>query len=148
MHASAGRPSGLAWLSCVLPIGQSEWVTERGRFPEIPECLGRFASSSSLCSPFRRFTTSGTPTPSRGSTRDVNADSLGRYRIESKLGEGGMGVVWRAHDPQLGRDVALKVLPDALVADPEARARMLREARAVAALNHPNILGVYDVGEA
>jgi len=78
----------------------------------------------------------------------VNVDSLGRYRIESKLGEGGMGVVWRAHDPQLGRDVALKVLPDALVADPEARARMLREARAVAALNHPNILGVYDVGEA
>jgi len=78
----------------------------------------------------------------------VNADMLGRYSIESKLGEGGMGVVWRAHDPQLGRDVALKVLPDALVADPDARARLLREARAVAALNHPNILGVYDAGEA
>jgi len=74
--------------------------------------------------------------------------SLGRYRIEEKLGEGGMGVVWRAYDPQLQRDVALKVLPDALVADPEARARMLREARAVAALNHPNVLTVYDVGEA
>jgi len=39
VHASAGRPSGLAWLSCVLPIGQSEWVTERGRFPEIPVCV-------------------------------------------------------------------------------------------------------------
>lgn len=74
--------------------------------------------------------------------------SLGRFRIEEKLGEGGMGVVWRAYDPQLERDVALKVLPDALVTDPEARARMLREARAVAALNDPHVLTVYDVGEA
>jgi len=74
--------------------------------------------------------------------------SIGRYRIEAKLGEGGMGVVWRAHDPQLRRDVALKVLPDEMVADDVARARLLREARAAAALNHPNILTVYDVGEA
>jgi len=74
--------------------------------------------------------------------------SIGRYRIEAKLGEGGMGVVWRAHDPQLRRDVALKVLPDEMVADGVARARLLREARAAAALNHPNILTVYDVGEA
>ena len=73
---------------------------------------------------------------------------LDRYRIEGKLGEGGMGVVWRAHDPNLRRDVALKVLPDPLVADAEARARLLREARAAAALNHPNILTIYDVGEA
>src|SRR5262249_9194936 len=70
------------------------------------------------------------------------------FRIEEKLGEGGMGVVWRAHDPELHRDVALKVLPDARVADPDARARLLREARAAAALNHPNVLTVYDVGEA
>lgn len=74
--------------------------------------------------------------------------SLGRYRIDARLGEGGMGVVWRAHDPHLGRDVALKVLPDERVSDAEARARLLREARAAAALNHPRILTVYDVGEA
>jgi serine/threonine-protein kinase len=74
--------------------------------------------------------------------------NFGRYRIEAKLGAGGMGVVWRAHDPQLGRDVALKVLPDAMVADADARARLLREARAVAALNYAHILTIYDVGEA
>jgi len=78
----------------------------------------------------------------------MRGTSLGRFRIEEKLGEGGMGVVWRAHDPELHRDVALKVLPDARVADPDARARLLREARAAAALNHPNVLTVYDVGEA
>ena len=59
-----------------------------------------------------------------------------------------MGVVWRAHDPGLRRDVALKVLPDAMVADSEARTRLLREARAAAALNHPHILTIFDVGEA
>jgi len=73
---------------------------------------------------------------------------LGRYRIDARLGEGGMGVVWRAHDLQLGRDVALKVLPDSRVADADSRARLLREARAAAALGHPNIVTVYDVGEA
>ena len=73
---------------------------------------------------------------------------LGRYRIEERLGAGGMGVVWRGHDPELRRDVALKVLPDALVADGDARARLLREARAAAALNHPAILTVHDAGEA
>ena len=73
---------------------------------------------------------------------------LGRYRIEGRLGAGGMGVVWRAHDPELRRDVALKVLPDAMVADADARTRLLREARAAAALSHPAILTIYDVGEA
>ena len=73
---------------------------------------------------------------------------LGRYRIQGMLGAGGMGVVWRAHDPRLRRDVALKVLPDAMVADADARTRLLREARAAAALSHSNILTIYDVGEA
>jgi TolB-like protein/Tfp pilus assembly protein PilF len=73
---------------------------------------------------------------------------FGSYTITAKLGAGGMGVVWLAHDERLGRDVALKMLPDALVADPGARARLLREARAASALNHPNILTVHEVGEA
>ena len=72
---------------------------------------------------------------------------LGRYAIVSALGAGGMGEVYRAHDPRLGRDVAIKVLPTTLASDPEAMARFRHEARAVAALSHPNIVAIYDVGE-
>ncbi len=73
---------------------------------------------------------------------------LGPYRIVALLGAGGMGEVYRAHDPRLGRDVAIKVLPPELAADPDRLRRFEREARAVAALNHPNILAVFDVGVA
>ena len=61
------------------------------------------------------------------------------YRIVEKIGEGGMGVVWRAATRRLDRDVAIKVLPDALAADPERLARFEREAKLLATLNHPNI---------
>ena len=71
---------------------------------------------------------------------------LGPYEILSPLGAGGMGEVYRARDPRLGRDVALKILPADVSSDPERRARFEQEARAAAALNHPNILGIYDVG--
>lgn len=67
------------------------------------------------------------------------AESFGPYRLVGKLGEGGMGAVYRAHDTKLGRDVALKVLPDAFASDPERIARFEREARTLAALNHPNV---------
>ncbi len=69
------------------------------------------------------------------------------YRLIEKIGEGGMGVVWRAEDTKLGRQVALKVLPQSMAADPDRRARFEREARAVAALNHPNIVTLYSVEE-
>ena len=71
---------------------------------------------------------------------------LGPYEIVSLLGAGGMGEVYRARDPRLGRDVAIKILPDHLATDRDALARFEREARAIAALSHPNILAVFDVG--
>jgi serine/threonine protein kinase len=78
----------------------------------------------------------------------VAGQTLSFYEIVAPLGAGGMGEVYRARDTRLGRDVALKVLPEALRADPERRARFLREARAVAKLNHPHIAQIHDVGEA
>jgi len=68
---------------------------------------------------------------------------LGSYEVVDKLGEGGMGVVWRAHDAQLGRDVALKVLPEAFSLVPERLARFEREAKLLAALNHTSIAQIY-----
>ena len=73
---------------------------------------------------------------------------LAHYRILEKLGAGGMGEVYRAHDEQLDREVAIKVLPADSFADATARARLLREARAAAALNHPAICTIHEVGEA
>ena len=72
--------------------------------------------------------------------------TLGHYRIVDKIGEGGMGEVYRAHDERLDRDVAIKVLPVSVAQDPERIARFEREAKAVARLDHPNILAIHDFG--
>ncbi len=72
--------------------------------------------------------------------------SLLHYRLVEKIGAGGMGEVWRAVDSRLGREVAVKVINERLANDPDALARFEREARAVAALSHPNVLALYDVG--
>ena len=74
-------------------------------------------------------------------------DRLGPYEILAPIGAGGMGEVYRARDSRLDRDVAVKVLPERLASDPQALVRFEREAKAVAALSHPNILAIHDVGE-
>src|SRR5438105_9939472 len=76
----------------------------------------------------------------------VTGTKLGRYEIRSKIGAGGMGEVYRARDEKLNRDVAIKVLPAPLSQDEDRLRRFEQEAQAAGALNHPNILAVYDVG--
>src|SRR5215471_428172 len=72
---------------------------------------------------------------------------IAHYRILSKLGEGGMGAVYRATDTKLARDVAIKVLPEPFAADADRLARLTREAQVLASLNHPHIAAIYGVEE-
>src|SRR5687767_10876398 len=79
---------------------------------------------------------------------DMSGRALGGYRLDASLGAGGMGEVFRSHDAKLGRDVAIKILPPAFTSHPDRLARFEREARMLAALNHPNICAIYGFEEA
>jgi Tol biopolymer transport system component len=85
---------------------------------------------------------------SEGTPAAMSGHTLGAYHLQALLGAGGMGEVYRARDMKLGRDVAIKILPRAMTSDPDRLARFEREARMLAALNHPNICAIYGLEEA
>jgi serine/threonine protein kinase/HAMP domain-containing protein len=88
----------------------------------------------------------GEKMPAGGGT-DAPVRQVGRYLVRSRVGRGGMATVYKAHDPQIGRDVAIKFLHASLAEDEDCKMRFLREARAAGGLSHPNIVVVHDVGE-
>jgi eukaryotic-like serine/threonine-protein kinase len=104
---------------------------------------GRKGGSNAAAAPAEPRTLPG----AAGTTADGVVNTVGRYRVGQRIGRGGMASVFRAHDPSIGRDVALKFLHASLCEDAECRSRFLREARAAGGLSHPNIVVVHDVGE-
>ena len=120
-----------------------------------PQCRSEVSEESQFCSKCgTRVSSAGSGASATRTIRTTKLDTLvgtalaGKYQIEGEIGRGGMGIVCRAQDLKLKRPVALKFLPPDFAADPETRERFVIEAQAAAALSHPNICTIYEVGEA
>lgn len=122
-----------------------------GEMPSITAANSRLAQLAATHPPgsssAQPRTGAGDTLPGSRAAGDVPQRQVGRYQILGTLGRGGMASVYQAHDPGIGRDVALKFLHSTLCEDSDCRARFLREARAAGGLSHPNIVTVHDVGE-
>ncbi|HVS15708.1 MAG TPA: alpha/beta fold hydrolase [Thermoanaerobaculia bacterium] len=110
--------------------------------------LGRLETGGALRGGIARSLVRELEHQDRGGRREIEiGDTVGRFRVTDRIGAGGMGLVYRAVDPRLGRPVALKLLPEHLTHDPSMRARFEREARAASSLNHPNICTIFEIDE-
>src|SRR5258705_1432374 len=137
----SGQKAGLMrWLRGAGP-GLSLMFTAPSDFPlGIP--TRRAGSGTSSRRVLTRFTA-----VSASEASSLIGRRLGRFRILSRIGQGGLATVWRAHDELLGRDVALKVLNDSIAQSPKVRKRFVHEAQAASSLEHPGIVTVFDAGE-
>jgi eukaryotic-like serine/threonine-protein kinase len=147
-------PAAPSAVAAAAPIGALAAATARDgaspRTPVVPRTPGPMAAAVALehSLPGGELPVVEAPPPGLtqpGMPRGVR--QVGRYMIGERLGRGGMATVFKAHDPQIGRDVAIKFLHATLCEDEEYHARFLREARAAGGLSHPNIVTVHDVGE-
>lgn len=135
-HLAAVEPGLRDVLLTELVALEAEWRRDAGERPEAADYFARFPDRT----PAVRAAF-GQALPEVG-------DLLGRYRLTGVLGRGGMGVVFEAADPVIDRKVAIKVLPDARASDPQARERLLSEARLAGQILHPNVVAVFEAGEA
>ncbi len=132
------------------PADRTAFLEARAEDPELRRDLERLLTAHDRAGDFlRELDTARTAAMLRSAEEDLAAgEPIGPYRVLRRLGRGGMGVVYLARDPRLGRLVALKLLPPHRSADPIARRRLAEEAKAASTLDHPCIATIYEVGEA